>query len=142
MFHPPQGSPASQRYLISPSDKIVIASDAEVSTGNTSATECKRIKINMFGTIRTYFELRSYSSYSAWGFVGRNSRAIGTQRSTTSTSYVAFTEDIDGWMEGDNYQLYLWVITSGNYAYARNFRANGTLQVLISPPVGRVEPVG
>jgi len=141
MFHPPQGSPASQRYRVSASDKIIVAMDAERRYTNTSYAPLKQAKLNMFGTIRTYFELAVYGYGTAYGRVYRNGVPVGTERITTSTVYVAFTEDIDNWMEGDLYQLYTYyqAAYAEEYGKARNFRVMGEVNVIISPPIARVD---
>ena len=142
MPYPPQGSGGgSLRYAISASDKIIVAMDAERTYTNTSYALLKQAKLNMFGTIRTYFELAVYGQDIAYGTVYRNGIPVGTERSTTSTVYVAFVEDITGWMEGDLCQLYTrhWGGYAETYGMARNFRVMGEVNVIISPPIARAD---
>jgi hypothetical protein len=146
MPHPPQGlAGGSKRYQVSASDDLIASADTVRNVSETSYIEVKRIKVNVFGTLRTYFEMCAvpYSGYinTVYGRVYRNGLAVGTERSTFSTSYVAFTEDISGWMEGDFCQLYAY--QSGNYVgptgSIRNFRIKGQIQVIASPTTARVD---
>jgi hypothetical protein len=142
MFHPPQGTLASQRYQASASNNIIASMDTERTYVNTSSYALlKQVKLNAFGVIRTYFELAVYGNDVAYGKVYRNGVPVGTERSTSSTSYVAFTEDIPGWMDGDFCQLYTyhWGGYSGTYGKARNFRVMGDIQVIVSPTIARVD---
>jgi hypothetical protein len=145
MPYQPQGlTGASQRYQILPSDTALASADTERSTTTYgSYVKMKEIKINVFGRIRTYFELK-YSGDGAYGVVYRNGYPVGTERyisvgNAYPNVYYAFTEDIDGWMEGDLYQLYAKAVPYTSTAYVRNFRLCGSIQPIISPPVARVE---
>ena len=141
MPYPPQGGGGSLRYAISASNKIIVAMDAERTYTNTSYALLKQAKLNMSGTIRVYFELAVYGSDIAYGRVHRNGIPVGTERSTNSTVYVAFVEDITGWMEGDLCQLYTrhWGGYADTNGKARNFRVMGEVNAIISPPMARVD---
>jgi hypothetical protein len=116
------------------SDDALIKNDAENYTSNTTYTKLKEIYLSkvvdgqISNWLRVYFELRSTSSsYLARGRVYCNGAAVGTERSTTSTTYVAFTEDISLTVaDGDLIQLYGRIATSAYYCYVQNFRINGT----------------
>jgi hypothetical protein len=141
MPYPPQGVGAlgSQRYQVSPSDDILASSDTEISTGSTSYILGKQIKVNASGSIRTYFELHNGGGYGAYARIMRNGVGVGTERSTASTSYVAFTEDIADWLDGDLCQLYYRSNYVYGIAYVRNFRIKGKVSTIVSPPVVRVD---
>ena len=148
MPYPPQGGGGgSLRYQITPSDNVLASADTERSTTGTDYVKMKEMKVNAFGKVRTYFELKYTStgaSGSVYACVGRNGYLVGTERSLWSATaypdtYYAFTEDIDNWMEGDSYQLYAKVSAAGLTAYVRNFRLCGDIKIIISPPVARVD---
>jgi hypothetical protein len=110
-------------YSSSASDTLVGSADTERSTTSTTYVRVKSINIGgRRGTLRIKFDLKiSSSSYTAYGQVYRNNEAIGTGHSTTSTSYVTFSQDISGWTPYNDAQL--WYRTSGAAAaYTRNFR--------------------
>jgi hypothetical protein len=143
MPYPPQGyalaSQASQRYQVSPSDDLLASSDSEISTSSLSYVMGKQIKVNASGTIRVYFELHDGATCGASARVARNGIGVGTVRSTTSTSYVAFTEDIADWLDGDLCQLFFASDYTYGYAYVRNFRIKGKISTIVSPPIARVD---
>jgi hypothetical protein len=102
--------------LITPADNILLNNPTERYTNAISWTKLKEIRIYVRGTIRTYFGLASsQSGITVRGAVFRNGTQVGTSRSTTSTSYVYFTEDLAGWVEGDYYQIYGFT-TDSSYA--------------------------
>ena len=47
--------------------------------------------------------------------------AVGTERETTSTSYVTYSENISGWSAGDTVELWYKAIGSGAIVSVRNF---------------------
>jgi hypothetical protein len=136
LYHPIQTLP---NPTIVPSDNILLNNTTEQSTTSTSLTQLKSTRVYYRGKIRTYFELCSeLSEYQVQGQVYRNGDAVGTLRTTTSSTYVSFTEDIDNWFEGDYYQIY----GAGNYyieygyiaCYVRNQQIRGLLTT--QKPVG------
>jgi hypothetical protein len=121
--------------LIVPSDDILFDNPTERYTYGTSTTKVKETRVCFMGKIRTYFEMRTNdASYAAKGQVYRNSVAVGTLRSTTSTTYVSFTEDLDGWFGGDFYQIYGSSSGATFYCYVRNQQIRGVLT--FQRPVG------
>lgn len=97
--------------------RSAVASDVEqAGTGGsgstTSATysKAKEIAINIPGTIRVKFELKSSSGSNSFGKIYVNGEAVGTERTTTSGTYVEYSEDITV-VKGDRVQLY---VKSGN----------------------------
>lgn len=88
--------------------------------GATAASYTKTIEIQLDrgGTIRTRFGLRSSSSGgTAYGRIYRNGAAVGAARSTTTTDFIYYSEDIGGWSAGDLVQLYIYN-SAGKVAYS------------------------
>jgi len=74
---------------------------------NTSMVRVKEIHVSRSGTYRIKFDLRSLApGVTVYGRVYRNGAAVGTLRSTTSSTFVTFSQDIAGWSPGDLCQLY------------------------------------
>jgi hypothetical protein len=107
-----------------PSENLKHSNDAEKNTNSTSYVKLKEIFNGIRGWWRVSFDLRSTSSYTAYGRIYRNDSAYGTERSVTSTSYVTFTEDLF-FDVADRIQLYAKQYSSSAYAYVRNFRLYG-----------------
>jgi hypothetical protein len=117
-----------QRYLISPSDNVLASADTERSTNSTSYVKLKEIQVYVFGKIRAYFELKTTGT-GTYARVYRNGSPVGTERTPPSiNTWYAYVEDIDGWKEGDFYQLYACDVWGGTVS-VRNFRLCGSLQV-------------
>ena len=62
-----------------------------------------------------------------YGRIYRNGVAVGTERSTSSTSYTTYSQDITGWSEGDFIQLYTYAGALGIRPYVMNFRVYGDI---------------
>ncbi|WP_456477897.1 hypothetical protein [Geoglobus ahangari] len=127
--HHPDGQDPLRGYTIS--DEVYASNDAEKTHGPyTDWRRSKEFQLpadfpsNM--TLRIYFEMKINNSNGLGeARIRRNGVAVGTYRSTKSTSYVAFTEDIPGWGPNDKIQLYVRNWTSSYYLYVRNFRILG-----------------
>ena len=82
---------------------------AEATTEDTHTamtnTKYKEIVVARSGTITTKFTIK-VDATEGYGRIYVNGGAVGTNRSTTSTTYVTFTENIDV-ERGDLIQLYL-----------------------------------
>ena len=79
------------------SDTIKISSDSETFNGNprTTYTLIKSIGVGLAGKMRIKFSLRNIQSgRTAYAQIYRNGQPYGTERSTTSTTYVEFIEDL------------------------------------------------
>lgn len=116
-------------YLTLVSDTLQQSADTERSSGgdpDNTYTIKKDIEIKTNGSVRIKFDLRtSNSGYAAYGRIYKNGSPVGTQRSTTSGSYVTYSEDFDNVTSGDNFQLYIHNTFSGGSgatAFCRNFR--------------------
>jgi hypothetical protein len=118
-----------QRYAIG--ESALVSHDAETSTGSTSYVKLKTITLGSYvlvgRTMRIKFDIHNSSTGPpyAYGRIYRNGVAVGTERSTPSSTYVTFSEDVLGWSAGDTVEL--WVKAASTYtAYVRNFRICGS----------------
>jgi hypothetical protein len=106
-----------------PGDIVAIANDPYTQTQEITYTKLKEIQIATGGTIRISFDLQTNGgSYTAYGRIYKNGVAVGTQRSTTSTTYVTFSEDLAGFSAGDLVQLYGKQQSASYICFVRNFR--------------------
>jgi len=126
-------------YIYIVSNDVLHANDSEKNFSTTTYTKFKEIQIVKLpspAVLRVYFEIRSSdSSITTYGRIYRNGSAYGTERSTTSTSYVSFTEDLAFW-SGDYVQLYCKtsVVNIDYPSYVRNFRILGKIAQAPSSP--------
>lgn len=87
-------------------NELISSTYLNVSTDNTWRRRGS-FRLDRGGSLRISFDLRvNNTSYTAYGIIYRNGAPIGTQRSTTSTELVTFTEDIGGWEAGDTVDFY------------------------------------
>jgi len=104
------------------SDSIRLSSDSEKCLDPfTTWTKAKEIKVLRTGYFRVSFDIRVEGSSTVYGEVYRNDSPYGGTRSTTSTTYVSFSQDLFFEM-GDLVQLYVKAATADVYVYVRNFR--------------------
>jgi hypothetical protein len=94
-------------------------SSAEESTTSETYVKLKEIYVGRAGTVTTFFYLKCLTD-NAWGRVYKNGTAVGTERNTTSQSYVSYSENITV-AAGDLIQLYAHS-TGGDTAYVKNFQ--------------------
>jgi hypothetical protein len=88
-------------------DRLLIKSVQETIATSITYIALKQIRLDRGGTLRISFKLRRVGgSLSVYGRVYRNGSAVGTERSTTSTSGDTYTQDISGWSAGDRIQVY------------------------------------
>jgi hypothetical protein len=109
------------------SSDVFFSHDNAISCNYAVYTKMKTINLYELvpspSPMRIYFELKNISGYTAYGKIYKNGDPIGTERSTNSTTYVSFTEDISSFAENDNVEL--WMKTSGSRSYGCNFRILG-----------------
>jgi len=86
---------------------VVADSNTSTSTTSTSYVKVKEIRAYRIGSIRTTFLLSEAGGGTAFGRIYKNGVAIGTERTTTSSTPVSFTEDFSGILVGDLIQLYI-----------------------------------
>ena len=89
-------------------DRLLIKSVQETIATSITYIALKQIRLDRGGTLRISFKLRRVggSLLPVYGRVYRNGSAVGTERSTTSTSGDTYTQDISGWSAGDRIQVY------------------------------------
>ena len=105
----------------------LIASDAIVTLGSETWTKKKEIVIIKGGILRISFDLKTDGGTTARGRIYRNGIAIGTERTTTSSSYVNFSEDISGCSPQDLIQLYIKTDISVIDVLAKDFKIKTSL---------------
>lgn len=108
----------------SASDTLQQSADTERSESLNAYVKLKEIEVKRNGTIRIAFDLKSEVNFTtAFGRIYINGVAAGTERSTVSTAYVNYSEDLTV-AEGDLVQLYAkhQDADPGNSAFVRNFR--------------------
>ena len=79
---------------------------AEKSTISDTYVKLKETVLSRGGTFRIKFDLRGTGGDTAVGKIYRNGSPVGTERATTSTSDVTFSQDIAGWSVGDSIQVW------------------------------------
>lgn len=115
-------------YVVS--DNLKKSDDSEASTSSTTMSKLKSITFNpsppaevCLTTLRIKFDLKTTTvGYAAYGQIYKNSVAVGTLQSTTSTSYVTFTQDIGGWNVNDTIELWAKIANAAATASVQNFR--------------------
>jgi hypothetical protein len=100
---------------------LICANDTERGTTATGLVPLKESKIGRGGTLRIKFDLRA-TVYPVYAQIWRNNAPVGTIRTTNSTGYVTFTEDISGWSKGDLVQIRGFTSNPSYLVYVRNFR--------------------
>lgn len=110
-------------------DYLLKSADTERHTGTyTEYVKVKEIEIWRGGNLRIKFDLKTVPHGGVKGAYGKiyvNGSPVGTERYTTSESYVTYSEDIGALSNGDKVQLYIKARESAGYvsdAYCRNFR--------------------
>ncbi|MEK7549192.1 MAG: hypothetical protein AAB496_01755, partial [Patescibacteria group bacterium] len=78
---------------------------AERTTASATYVKLKETKIGVGGTLRIKFSIKGIGG-PLYGRIYRNGVAVGTERNTSSDTYVEFSEDIGGWSAGDLVQVY------------------------------------
>lgn len=112
-------------------DSLVISADTERSTSSDTYNKKKDISLIGAGTLRIEFDIKSGNGNTAYGRVYKNDVAIGSEQTTTSTSYVTKSEDISGWENEDLCQLYIKVPTVGSdTTWIRNFRLYSATEIV------------
>ncbi|MCK5641362.1 MAG: hypothetical protein KAJ19_11210 [Gammaproteobacteria bacterium] len=104
---------------------VFFAHDAQVTSVVTALALKKTIHLDLLNmsTLRLYFEIRSnVNGQPAKAQIYRNGSPVGTLQENTTTGFVPFTENIGGWAEGDDLEVWLRGTTSVNTAYLINFR--------------------
>lgn len=130
--------PPNVRVLRASPDTLIYSDDEIVYSGSLTYVQLKSWATNTAGTLRIDFDLMSSDGQTVYGRVYKNGVAVGTERSTTSTEYVTFTESISGWSVGNTIEIWARTTNEEYYVYVQNFRvyilvAFPGKPVLISP---------
>jgi len=72
------------------------------------------------GTIRIKWDMHRGTTNYAYSKVYRNGVAVGVEKSTSSGTYVAQSDDVSGWRAGDLVQIY--GCTNGDECYCQNIK--------------------
>lgn len=113
-------------YYAASSSQLQLSADTQndhASADITSYTKSKEIQFYMAGVVVTKFGLKTdNASYSVTARIYVNGIAVGTERTTTSTSFVTYTENIDV-DPADLVQIYVKVASNdGQTLSLNNFR--------------------
>lgn len=119
-------NPVATNTIVMPSavvgTHVVAKSEAESTQSAGSYTMTKQIVCGKAGNFTIDFELKAQSTYTAYGRIYKNGVAVGTERTTTSLSYVNFSENISDFVAGDLIQIYCKNSTNGLSMYVDKFR--------------------
>jgi len=103
-------------------DYLQHANDGENFTGNTSYTKTHELITGFAGPLRIKFDLKSSNGADqVSGRIYLNGIAVGTERTTTSGTYVTYSEDILV-SSGDLIQVYCKQTSGTALAYVTNLR--------------------
>ncbi len=99
------------------------SNNAERNTTSSTYVKLKETKLGEpTGVMKIYFELKiSTVAAEATARIYKNGVAIGTERSTNSTTYISYTEDLGGFNSQDLIQIYVYRLATG-FASVRNLR--------------------
>jgi len=117
------------------SSVVRISSDSQKSFATTSYSKLKEIVLSFTVTATVYFQMRtSNSSYTVWARIYKNDSPYGTERSTTSTSWVSFSEDLS-WNANDRCQLFGRATDTSVPGYVQYFRIMCEPTAYTTPPL-------
>ena len=102
-------------------DNLLWSDDTTENENNGTPVKHKAQKIQAGGTLRIKFDLRKNVDGTAYGRVYKDGSPVGTEQDTTSSTFVTFSEDIAGWEDGDDIELWIWY-SGTDFAYVENFR--------------------
>ena len=116
-----------QKYIIS--DNVLQSNDNSFTSTATSYTKLRTIAINALhptpSTLRIYFELSAFvTPGNVYGKIYKNGIAFGTERTTSSTSCVYFSEDLS-FAEGDTIELWGYKTNPAAAVLVEDFRVLG-----------------
>jgi len=112
------------------SDDIVAEANTERTLSSESFGKVKEFRVYHTGTVRVKYELASSNGvYYAYGTIYINGVDVGPQHATTSSSWVAYSDDV-AVKAGDYVSIYIKIqsISGGAYARLRNAKLCFTTQ--------------
>ena len=105
------------------SDNLRKSADTERNTASTTYNKMKEIRSPGNGSLRIKFDMKSgQAGTNAYGKTYVNGVATGTERITSTGSYVTYSEDISGFKVEDLVQVYIYTGNAIYPAYITNFR--------------------
>lgn len=116
-------------YILSVSANLMASADTEKRSSGGTYTKQKEIAIYRYGKINVKFSIKMAGGGTAYGRIYINGAAVGTERSTGSTSYVEYSEDLEV-KAGDLVQIYTKNVS--DYVDVANFRIYANLTPYIS----------
>jgi len=129
-------------YYYESGEYLLQSNDAEKTTNDTSGILMKEITLSnietyfihypLNDTFRIKFDIRtSNASYQARAGVYKNGTLVGTLQTTTSTSYITTSQDLNlGQLAvGDKIQIYGLIADPSAYCYITNFRIYGVISI-------------
>jgi hypothetical protein len=113
--------------IVSVNAATLLANDTEATLYNiTTYTKMKEDSMIAPGAYTISFDMKINGVDTAYGRIYINGVAVGTEQSTTSSSYVTFTENISV-KTGDLVQIYSRASITLRTVYIRNFRMCGVI---------------
>ncbi|RJQ67344.1 MAG: hypothetical protein C4519_24415 [Desulfobacteraceae bacterium] len=114
------------------SDNVKKEDNAEENIKSETYTELKEFKVRVPGTVKVKFEMKQITSetgpYNAYATIYINGSAAGTQRASTSTSYIEYEEDItigeDDIADSEDGALVELYVRSGHNVYCTAYVKN------------------
>lgn len=87
---------------------LMHSNDTTRQFNNSSNTKIKESIINIGGTLRIDYELRSLGSGYVISNIYRNGNYVGISRASLTDTWVNYTQNISGWKPGDLLQIYAY----------------------------------
>ena len=106
--------------------------DTERTAYGTTYKLVKSLKVTRAGALRIKFDLfNGGGDFTAYGRIHRNrggvSTAVGTEQTDSTNAYVTKSQDISGWLPGDEVELWAHNSAALGATYVKNFRlSSGT----------------
>ncbi|MDQ7094230.1 hypothetical protein REC12_11580 [Desulfosporosinus sp. PR] len=119
--------------LMTASDATLASSTTTVSTSSTSMAQVKQFRVTgPRGIIRVKFDFGSGNAGTTTSAqVYKNGVAVGTLRTTSSTTFVTYTEDIS-FSSGDYIQIYASTTSTMYGPQIKNYYLCGTLPTVMT----------
>ena len=120
-----------KKYAIIPSDDLICKDETQEQSTSQQYIKIKEIQLSIgedigYVKLRIKFKIMSQYSEHVYGRIYRNGSPVGPEHSTTSMNWVMFTDEIDGWSNGDYVQLYI-KNEVGSYTYTNLLEVDGKL---------------
>lgn len=115
-----------------PSDSTLASSLSKSSSSSTTYALLKSITIPAGldpyknSKFRIVFDLRGDVDRVGYAKIYRNGAPVGTERSRSGTEYGTFSEDVDGWKQGDTIEIWGYIVI-GREVHVRNLYIKGTV---------------